>query len=109
MLESAWLFIGRIAFVWTVLTVGAAVYVDGRDSTGDALAMVSGVVGFLLWGAWTFGALNVEVTGGGVVYEFAHPELAILGVAMALVPGYIALTGPIELINRYRGATPDDL
>lgn len=102
MLESAWLFVGRIAFLWTVLTVVAAVYVDSMDSSGDALATVAGVVGFILWGVWTFGTLNITVVGESVTYRFAHPELAILGVALALVPGYIALTGPIELLRRAR-------
>lgn len=102
MLESAFLFVGVIAFLWTVLTVTAAVYVSPDDNTGDGLATIGGVVGFVLWGVWTFGTLNVEVANGSTVYQFTHPELALLGVAMALVPGYIALTGPIELISRAR-------
>lgn len=104
MLEAAWIFIGRIAFVWTVLTVLAAVYVDADNGTGDGLATIGGVVGFVLWGVWSFGALNVAVVKGGRVSAdyFSQPELALIGVAMALVPGYIALTGPIELINRAR-------
>lgn len=102
MLESAWLFVGRIAFVWTIITVVAAAYVDTGDETGDALATIGGVVGFVMWGVWTFGTLNIEVVGDAVVYEFTHPELTILGVALALVPGYIALTGPIEIVSRVR-------
>lgn len=109
MLESAWLFVGRIAFLWTVLTVIAAVYVNPADRSGDSLATVGGVVGFILWGVWTFGTLNIEVVGGGVTYRFAHPELAILGIALALVPGYIALTGPIELIGRARDPSMRDV
>jgi hypothetical protein len=109
MLESAWLFIGRIAFVWTLVTVAAAVYVDPVDTTGDALAMLGGVVGFVLWGVWTFGTLNIQVVAESVVYDFTHPELTILGVVLALVPGYIALTGPIELISRARDADVRDL
>lgn len=102
MLESAWLFTGSIAFVWTLVTVWAAVAVDSTDNSGDALATVGGVVGFILWGVWTFGSLEIVVVGEGVTYSFTHPEIAILGVAMALIPGYIALTGPIELISRAR-------
>lgn len=102
MLESAWLYVGRIAFLWTILTVAGAVYVKPDDHTGDSLATVAGVVGFVLWGVWTFGALEIEVVDGGTTVSMTHPELAILGVALALVPGYIALTGPINLIGRAR-------
>lgn len=109
MLESAWLFVGRIAFAWTVLTVIAAVYVDPVDDTGDGLATIGGVVGFILWGVWTFGALDVSVVDGSSTITFTHPELAILGVALSLVPGYIALTGPIELINRARDPRTDEI
>lgn len=109
MLESAWLFVGRIAFAWTVLTVAAAAYVNTADNNGDALATIGGVVGFVLWGVWTYGALDVSVVGDSVTYTFVHPELAILGVAMALVPGYIALTGPFELVSRFRDGQMDDL
>lgn len=109
MLESAWLFVGRIAMVWTILTVAAAVYVDPVDDTGDGLAIIGGVVGFVLWGIWTFGTLEIELVEGSSTYTFQHPELTILGVVLALVPGYIALTGPIELINRARQPTSDEL
>lgn len=108
MLESAWVFIGRIAFAWTVLTVLGAIYVPG-DDTGDALATVGGVLGFVLWGIWTFGSLNVEVMSGGSTTTFTHPELALAGVTMALVPGYIALTGPVELIARARDTDMQDV
>jgi hypothetical protein len=61
---------------------------------------MAGIVGFVLWGVWTFGTLNIEVANGTTVYTFTHPELTLLGIVMALVPGYIALTGPIDLIYR---------
>lgn len=109
MLVGAWLFVGLVSFVWTVLTVVGAVYVRKDDTTGDALATVAGVVGFICWGVWTFGALNIELVEGSSTYTFTHPELAILGVTMALVPGYIALTGPIELVARARDAQMRDV
>lgn len=102
MLETGWLFVGRIAMLWTVLTVAGAAYVRPDDHTGDALATVAGVVGFVLWGVWTFGALDVEVVDNGGTVTFSQPELAIVGVTLALVPGYIALTGPINIIGRAR-------
>lgn len=109
MLESAWLFVGRIAFLWTLVTLAGAIYVDGSDKTGDALATVGGSVGVVLWGVWTYASLGIEVVDGGTTVTFEQPTLVILGVAMALVPAYIALTGPIELVDRYRQATPEDL
>lgn len=106
MLESMWLFIGRVAFVWTLLVVGGAVYLDARD---DGLAIVGGIIGFVMWGVWTFGTLNVEVVDAGVVYEFSSPAATLLGIALALVPGYIALTGPIEIIDRAADTRLEDI
>lgn len=110
MYESAWLFIGRIAFAWTVITLAAAVYVDPIDDTGDGLATIAGVVGFVLWGVWTFGTLEiVAVADNGSEVVFTQPELTFVGIVLALVPGYIALTGPIELINRARQPSTDEI
>jgi len=109
MLDSAWLFVGRIAFAWTVLTLAAASYVNPVDNSGDAVATIGGVVGFILWGVWTYGALQIEVVDGSSTVTFTHPELAILGVALSLVPGYVALTGPFELVSRFRDGNMDEL
>lgn len=109
MLESAFLFVGTIAFIWTALTLGVAMVVSPTDSKGDAAVMVGGVVGFVLWGVWTYGTLNIEVVGDSTTFQFQHPELAILGVVMALIPGYLALEGPINLYERHRRGELDDL
>lgn len=109
MLESAWLFVGRIAFAWTVLTLIGAVYIGDPSQPGEGLATIAGVVGFVLWGVWTFGTLQIQVVDNGTEFVFTHPELTILGIAMALVPGYIALEGPIELVSRARNPRMEEL
>jgi len=109
MILSAWLFVGAIAFVWTLVTVIAAAYADPRDRQGDAVAIIGGTLGTVLWGVWTYGTLEIVVVDSTTTYSFAHPELTILGIAMAMVPGYIALTGPIELINRAREPRTDEI
>lgn len=111
MLQSAWLFVGTIAFLWTLVTIFIAAYADPDPGAGagEAMATIGGVVGFILWGVWTFGALNITVVGDSTTFSFSHPELAILGVAMALVPGYIALTGPVELVKRARDTRMDQV
>lgn len=106
MIESAWLQVGRIAFLWTVFIVAVAIYADPREGVGDGIVTVGGAVGFVLWGVWTFGALNIQTLDGGSEFTYTHPEIAILGVALALLPGYLALTGPLELVGR---ATRGDL
>lgn len=106
MLESSFLFIGRIAFLWTVIVVLSSSYFD--EAAND-IAIVGGTIGFVLWGVWTFGTLNVEVVAGSTVFEFASPALTLVGVAMAMVPGYLAITGPIELISRYRDGEMRDI
>lgn len=100
MIESAFLFVGVVALVWTLATLAAAVVANNGNPAADALASNAGVVGFVLWGVWTFGSLNIEVANGTTVYTFTHPELALVGIVMALVCGYVAITGPLDLIYR---------
>lgn len=108
MLESAWIFLGRAAMIITIATAVVAAMSTPRGD-GDALTMVGGVTGFILWGMWAYGALNVEYVNNGSTFVFSNPELTVLGIALAMIPGYLALTGPIELVSRWRNADPDDL
>lgn len=100
MIESGWLFTGLLA---TLATAAAIITND------DGFAVMAGIVGFVTWGVWTFGSLNVEVFADSTTYTVSTPELTILGIAWALVPGYIALTGPVNIIQRYRDAEMRDL
>lgn len=100
MLLSAWLFIGVLA----LLASGVAIATED-----NGIAMVAGTLGFVLWGLWAFGALNVEVVDNGSTLTFELVEVAIVGFAMAMIPGYIALTGPIELISRHRDPDVRDI
>jgi len=87
MLESGWLFVGGVAVLFV------------QD---DGLAIIGGTAGTITWGVWTYGTLNVRVVGDAVTYTFTMPALRI---ALALVPAYIALTGPVELVQRANGGT----
>jgi len=100
MLESTWLFIGLGAF----LTTGVAVL-----TTDDGVAIMSGIVGFLSWGFLAYGSLNLKVVGDSVTYSFSQPGVTMWCVMMALVPGFIALTGPTDIINRYREPATEEL
>lgn len=98
MLSTAWVFVGAVALV---ATLGAVLTAD------DGVAIVGGVVGFICWGVWSFGALDLTVVNSGGVETFSMPEVAFLGIMFALLPGYIALTGPIEIIGRARSGDPE--
>lgn len=110
MLESAWLFIGFIALAATAValsTKSEAATLWGND---DGVAIFAGIVGFLAWGVWTYGTLNVEVVTDSGVEVFSMPSVTYFGVAMALIPAYIALTGPADIIRRAaRNPSTDDL
>lgn len=101
MFVDAWIQVGRIAVVLTLATVTLAAVSDAEGG-GESLATFLGVAGFVTWAVWTFGALNVAVQSGGTETVYQHPSIAILGVVLALVPGYIALTGPFEVVARAR-------
>lgn len=100
MILSAWLFVGTVA----VLASGVAL-----ATAKNEIAIMSGIVGFITWGVWTFGALNLEIVRDATVYTFSVPEVAILGVALALIPAYIAFTGPVEMVGKARAPRQDEV
>lgn len=100
MILSAWLFVGLVA----VLVTGVAV-----TTSDNGIAIVSGTLGFILWGVFAFGAYDVTVVTDSAVRQQTMPFVALVGVMMAIVPAFVALTGPIEIIQRYRRGSPDDL
>lgn len=100
MLVHAWV----LAAVLAVLTTIGAVL-----SNDQGQAIVAGLLGFVTWGVFVFGTFNVEVHAGTSTIHYSMPSVAIMGVAMALVPGYIMLTGPIDLIGRYRNPDQSEI
>lgn len=100
MLESAWLFLGVLGVLATAVAVG---------TDDNAVAMVAGTLGFVVWGVWTFGTLNVETVSSAGTIGFEMPAVTLVGVALALVPGFIALTGPVEVIRRVDDTRTDDI
>lgn len=106
MIESAWLFLGRMAFVWTLVVLAASIYVEPGD---DDLPLVLGsVIGVIFWVIWAFGALSVETASNGEVLEFSSPPLLAVGIAMAIVNGYITIEGSLSTISRWNDADPED-
>jgi len=101
MLLSAWLFVGVLGILATAVAVTTQTQMAAGMPNDDGIAIMSGVVGFLSWGVWTFGTLEIEAPiQGSPDLVFSHPELTMLGIVWMLVPGYIALTGPVEIIRR---------
>jgi hypothetical protein len=79
-------------------------------SDDDALAMVLGAVGVVAWGMVAYGALDVRVVGDSVTYSFGMPAVTIFAVAMALVPGFVLIAGPPNLLgSRVRDPRQDEL
>lgn len=93
---ATFLFLGALG----VLTNAAAIL-----TSQDTFAIMAGTVGFVVWGVWSFGALNVREVTRCCVQQYSFPPLAIIGLMFALVPAYIALTGPLELAARARTVT----
>jgi len=101
MLKSAWLFVGVVATLATVVAVVTQTQIVRVFADADGVAIVAGTVGFISWGIWTFGTLNIELlTDSGDVVSYTLPSLTMLGIVFAIVPAYIALTGPIEIVSR---------
>lgn len=103
MLESAWLFTGVLAILSTGVALSTQTQTVAQGPQADGIAIMSGIAGFISWGIFAFGSLNVEVVAqDGSVNAFALPEVTLLAVMFALVPGLIALTGPTDIIARSR-------
>jgi len=101
MLLSAWLFIGFVALSSTGVALSTQTTAATQMPADDGIAIISGVLGFLSWAMWSFGAFNIEIaTDSGSTLSYTLPPVAILGIVLALLPGYIALTGPAEIIRR---------
>jgi len=110
MLESAWLFTGAISAIVSLVAILTQTQAAATIPQDDGVAIVAGVIGFVSWGVFAFGALNVRVVGDAVTYTFSMPSVAILATILALVPGYIALTGPAEIVaSRYRNPSTDEI
>lgn len=103
MLLAVWLFVGVVAILSTGVALATQTSVARTMGDADSIAIVSGIIGFIAWGYWSFGAIELEVvTDSGSTVTFNLPEIALLGVALAILPGLIALTGPTDLIQRAR-------
>jgi hypothetical protein len=100
MLQLTMLFVGALA----ALVSMAAVVTDD-----DGIAIVAGTAGTVAWAVFIYGALNVRVVTDSGVESTTMPGVAIVGLMLAVVPLFIALTGPTELVSRARDAGPDDL
>jgi len=109
MLESAWLFVGFLALVFTILALLTQSQVARTFGNADGIAIVVGAIGTILWGVFAYGSLDVTVVDGGVSFQFTMPTITITAIAIALVPAYVALTGPAEMIEaRWRDMEPED-
>lgn len=101
MLQATMLFMGALGLV----TTGVAV-----ATTDDGVAIVAGVAGTIVWGVFTYGALNPEVaTDSGVQSVAPMSGVALVGLMMAIPALVIALTGPTELVGRATDASTEDL
>jgi len=43
------------------------------------------------------------------VYTINEPVIAVVGVMLALLPGWIAMTGPIQAVAGVRDTRPEDV
>lgn len=101
MLESAWLLIAAAGIAVTALAL---------LSDDEAVAMVLGAVGVIAWLMVAYGALDVRVVGDSVTYTFQMPAVTIFAVAMALIPAFVLIAGPPNLLgSRYPNPRSEEM
>ena len=97
MLDLAWLFVGAIATLVSLIAV----------STGDkAIGIVTGSLGTIAWLLWSFGAFQGIETAQGTVFQMW--PVAMFGLALSFIPAWVAIMGPLELINDAGERTIDE-
>lgn len=100
MLESAYLFVGFVAVLTTVLAASTQTRLAaGYGDYADPAAMVAGLLGTISWWMLAYGSLNVEVVGDSVTYTFSMAPITVWCLAFSIVPLIIALTGPLEVVK----------
>jgi hypothetical protein len=101
MLLAAWLVVVALG---VLSTAGALLTND------DGVAIVTGVLGFLKFGVAAFGAFELTVVdGAGGTLQFVETEVALLMLTLSLLPGYVALTGPVQIIQRVRDTRMEEI
>lgn len=101
MLFAAWLVIVALA---TLTTVGAV------TTTDDGVAILTGIIGFLLFGVAAFGAFDLAiVTDSGSIVSRTETVTAGVMLTVSLAPGWIALTGPVQIVQRVRQTEMEDV
>lgn len=97
MLESTFLFIGLTALLLTLTGFALALVMQE-----DSVVIIVGIAGSIAWGMTAYGALDIRVVGDSVTYSFTQPAVAVFALMMSLPSLYLALTGPIEVVNQFR-------
>lgn len=88
---TAWIFVG---------VIGAASTYISLTTESDDLAIIAGLIGTLSWLLFAYSALNVTFyDGSGTERVARYPSMAAFGLAMAAPNVYVALTGPLELLQ----------
>ena len=87
----AWVFIGAVAFIATMVTI--------RTNDNDT-AIITGLMATLGWLLFAFFSLSITVYDvNGNPHTTRYPAMAMFGLAMAAPNIYIAITGPLEWIG----------
>jgi len=109
MLQSAWIMIMVVALVSTGVALLTKTQAASLFANDDGIAIYSGIVGFIAWGYAAYGTLEGVQVVGDAVSTFQMPSVTYFCIMLALIPGYIALTGPAEMIRRARSTTAEDV
>jgi hypothetical protein len=94
MMQTVFVFLGVLA---------AGLFAATLFTGDDTAAIVTGLLDFVVWGVWAFAAFNVEIaTDSGSIVTREYPALAIIAAVFALIGLYVALTGPVALLDPAR-------
>ena len=97
MLLEAWLLIGIVATIGTAILL----FAPDRAQTNAVMTLLAAIM-MVLWGIFAYGALGVEVHSGGETEIVEMPAIALIATLGSVLSFIMLLTGPLELIARWR-------
>lgn len=99
MIDILVVWVGTMAWLTSVLTIGFGVYLNERPDVSHMVDVVGGLASAFLWFIFAFGATSVQVPTGGVILSETSEGLALLGLGFGIFMVVVALIGTAFLMN----------
>lgn len=99
MLDIMEVWLGTIAWLTSVLALGASVYFDARPDVEHAIGTVGGLAAAFMWFIFAFGATAIQTPSGGQLLDGNSESLALFGLGLGLFMVAVAFMDTAWMLN----------